>query len=334
MKLFIGQFKGAKGDKGDKGEKGDKGIPGDTGQRGSRITRGTAITGTNTAGTKFPSSGITDAKVHDYYINSSTGNLYECTVPGAADVAEWVHAGSFKGPKGDTGPAGSISDIDEQKPTYKEAATLENIESGETVKISFGKIKKAISVLISHYTQKAATSILGHVKLSSSTAITTTGEFALDAVEKNAAVAGTLANQIAQQNSNLINKNGSTQCINPCADLNNFYTGNALFSGSTQNMPIGDWCIVTSAGTSGTVSQIAKVIWSDTTYKRFCASGNWTEWSEYKPIPDNIVKFAAFTINSIQMGWNDALNAICLSVNWIDGEGNGRTDTFKSTTAS
>lgn len=54
-----------------------------------------------------------------------------------------------------------------------------------------------------HYTQKAAYGILGHVKLSNSAAITTTGEYALDAVEKNASVEGTLANLIQQTNSNL-----------------------------------------------------------------------------------------------------------------------------------
>lgn len=54
-----------------------------------------------------------------------------------------------------------------------------------------------------HCTQKATQSILGHVKLSNSAAITTPGEYALDAVEKNASVQGTLANLIQQTNSNL-----------------------------------------------------------------------------------------------------------------------------------
>lgn len=202
MKLFIGNFKGPKGDSGSKGDKGNKGDKGEPGQRGSRWLSGTAITGTKTTGTIFASSGIT-ALQYDYYVNTSTGNLYECTVAGEPSVAEWVYIGSFKGPKGDTGPEGSISNIDAQKPTYTEEAELENIQSGETVKIAFGKIKKAISVLIAHYAQKATVSILGHVKLSSSTAITNAGEFALDAIEKNASIEGTLAHQIAQTNGNL-----------------------------------------------------------------------------------------------------------------------------------
>lgn len=205
MKVLIGNFKGPKGDTGEKGDKGNKGDRGEQGQRGSRWESGTNITGTDTVGTKFPNSGITDAQPLDHYINSDTGNLYECSVPGTADTAEWVYIGSFKGPKGDTGLTGSISDINEQKPTYSESSGLGNLESGETVKTAFGKLKKAVSVLISHYAQKAAYNILGHVKLSNSAAVTIPGEYALDAVEKNASVEGTLANMISQTNSNLDN---------------------------------------------------------------------------------------------------------------------------------
>ncbi len=200
MKLLIGNFRGPEGKQGKRGEMGETGA---TGQRGSRWTSGTAVTDTSTAGTIFPGTGISDAKMYDYYINPDTGNLYECTVAGAADVAKWTYIGNIRGPAGATGPAGSISEIEEQKPTYTEAAKLENISSGETVKVAFGKLKKAVSVLIAHYTQKATAAILGHVKLSNSAAITKTGEYALDAVEKNASVNGTLANLIAQQNSNL-----------------------------------------------------------------------------------------------------------------------------------
>lgn len=98
------------------------------------------------------------------------------------------------------------TEINEQKPTYTEAAKLENISSGETMKVAFGKLKKAISVLITHYAQKATAAILGHVKLSNSAAITTAGEYALDAIEKNASVNGTLANQIGTINGSLTSK--------------------------------------------------------------------------------------------------------------------------------
>lgn len=99
------------------------------------------------------------------------------------------------------------SDISDSVVNFEGAESLENISSGETVKAAFGKIAKAVSVLVGHYTKKATASILGHVRLSDSAAITTAGEYALDAVEKNASVAGTLANQIAQQNSNLTANN-------------------------------------------------------------------------------------------------------------------------------
>lgn len=207
MKVLIGNFKGPKGDTGGKGDKGNKGDRGEPGQRGSRWESGTGVTGTNTIGTKFPNSGITDAQTYDYYVNINTGNLYECTVAGASDTAEWVYIGNFRGPKGDTGPAGSISDINNQRPTYSETSVLANIESGETVAVAFGKLRKAVSVLLSHYAQKATQSILGHVKLSNSAAITIPGEYALDAVEKNASVEGTLANLIQQTNSNLTGQN-------------------------------------------------------------------------------------------------------------------------------
>ncbi len=203
MRLLLGNFKGPEGKQGPEGKKGNTG---DTGQRGSRCTSGTSVTGTNTTGTKFASTGITDALIHDYYMNTDTGNLYECTVPGPADVAEWTYICNIKGPIGATGPAGSISDINNQKPTYTESTSLANIESGETVKTAFGKLKKALSLLITHYTQKATASVLGHVKLSNSAAVTQTGQMALDAIEKNASVAGTLANQIQQTNSKLTDK--------------------------------------------------------------------------------------------------------------------------------
>lgn len=200
MRLLLGNFKGPEGKQGPEGQKGNTG---DTGQRGSRCTSGTNVTGTSTTGTIFASTGITDSLLHDYYINTSTGNLYECTVPGPADVAEWTYICNIKGPTGATGPAGSISDINNQKPTYTVADRLENIESGETVKTAFGKLKKALSLLITHYTQQATATVLGHVKLSNSAAVTQTGLMALDAIEKNASVTGTLANQISQVNSKL-----------------------------------------------------------------------------------------------------------------------------------
>lgn len=274
MKVLIGNFKGPQGEQGIEGKKGDIG---EIGPRGSIWTSGTGITGTSTIGTIFETSGITDAHLHDYYINTDTGNLYECIVPGAADVAEWVHVGNFKGPTGATGPAGSISNINEQKPTYEEASKLENINSGETVAISFGKLKKALSVFLSHYMQKATTSILGHVKLSNSSAITKTGEYALDAIEKNAAVEGTLANLISQQNSNINKK--SEGFIKWGGDCNGLGFGTYLTNSSANTPTANAWHMVISTYQDGTGVQLAiPLIDAINIYVRMCSGNNWSPW--------------------------------------------------------
>ncbi len=293
MKVLIGNFKGPKGDTGGKGDKGNKGDRGEPGQRGSRWTSGTGITGTSTTGVKFPNSGITDAQLSDYYINTSTGNLYECTVTGAADTAEWVYIGSFKGPKGDAGPAGSISDINNQKPTYLEASKLENIESGETVNVTFGKLKKAVSVLISHYMQKATQSIIGHVKLSDSAAITIPGEYALDAIEKNASVEGTLANMISQTNSNF-----SDYVYPPSygGDADNIKTNHHGFAFNMSNLPAyyGFLDVSTFNGLyfapapNGVVRQIFTEWNTGNTFVRTWQKDTWTIWKKFSFAQDDV----------------------------------------------
>ena len=97
---YIGSIRGAKGD------------TGSTGTRGSRWTSGTAWTGTSTTETIF-ATGITDALVNDYYLNTSTGYVYRCTTAGDASTAKWTYAGSIKGvqgDKGDTGDTGAKGD--------------------------------------------------------------------------------------------------------------------------------------------------------------------------------------------------------------------------------
>lgn len=116
MKVELGNIKGPKGAQGDKGEQGIRGETGAAGKRGSRWSKGTAITGTSTTAAVFSSSGITDALVGDMYINTSTQNVYQCTVAGAANVAKWVYccnlkgAAGVKGEKGDTGNRGEKGD--------------------------------------------------------------------------------------------------------------------------------------------------------------------------------------------------------------------------------
>lgn len=63
-----------------------------------------------------------------------------------------------KGEKGDTGEQGDAGvsainetiNINDEAPTYTEATTLATLTSGEKISVAFGKIKKAISSLISH----------------------------------------------------------------------------------------------------------------------------------------------------------------------------------------
>lgn len=108
-KIFNFEFKnlkGQKGDKGDQGKTGSTGPKGSTGTRGSRWTVGTAITGTDTTGTIFSSSEITDSLVGDMYLNSSTWGVYKCTTAGTASVAKWSYVGSIKGATGKTGATG------------------------------------------------------------------------------------------------------------------------------------------------------------------------------------------------------------------------------------
>ena len=114
--------KGDKGDKGDKGEQGIQGPKGDQGEqgpqgdqgpqgtRGSLIYQGTAITGTSTTATKFPSSGITAALANDVYINTSTGAMYKCVAGGAAASATWAYTGNITGPQGQQGIQGPKGD--------------------------------------------------------------------------------------------------------------------------------------------------------------------------------------------------------------------------------
>lgn len=80
---------GAQGPKGDPGATGLKGDKGNDGERGTKTYIGTGITGSNTSGAVFAESGVEDAKIGDTYINSSTGEMYECIVGGNQNTAQW-----------------------------------------------------------------------------------------------------------------------------------------------------------------------------------------------------------------------------------------------------
>ena len=206
--------------------KGPQGATGATGTRGSLWYRGTEITGTSTTAAVFSGSGISSAAVNDIYLNISNYNLYQCTVGGAASAAKWVYIGNIKGATGAQGttgaqgPAGATGASGTADTTFTQATTLANLTSGESFKTMLGKISKAIATLITHVTTAATSSVLGHVKLSNSSAITTVGTYALDATEKNASIDGTLANGQAKINSSLETKQDVSTAIN----INNLYS--------------------------------------------------------------------------------------------------------------
>ena len=96
---------------------------------------------------------------------------------------------------------------------FTEQKNLVEIKSGESRKVFFGKIVKAVSELISHINVKASTSATGHVKLSDSSAVTDSTGLALPATEKNASISGTMANQINTLNTNVNKKQDASTAI-------------------------------------------------------------------------------------------------------------------------
>lgn len=189
-KVLIGNFKGPQGEQGIPGIQGEQG---ERGNRGSRWTEGTAITGTSTTPTVFSGTGISDVLAEDMYLNTDTGNAYRCTTGGVATVAKWVYACNLKGIKGDTGakgdpgtagPKGEKGDTGEQGPkgdtptvadnmtvAFTEAATRENITTGEKMSLLMGKIKKfftdltapAFAQMITTKEDLLATKVTGYV---------------------------------------------------------------------------------------------------------------------------------------------------------------------------
>ena len=106
-----------------------QGSTGATGTTGSQWYSGTGITGTSTTATVFSSSGVSNARVNDMYLNTSTGYTYKCTVAGAASAAKWVYTGSIKGATGNTGATGNgISSV---SITYQGSTSNTTAPTGE-----------------------------------------------------------------------------------------------------------------------------------------------------------------------------------------------------------
>lgn len=70
---------------------------------GGKWYNGTALSGTN--GT-YSYDACPLVKAGDMYLNTSNGNVYECTTAGNGSNAKWTYKGCIKGTNGTTGPAG------------------------------------------------------------------------------------------------------------------------------------------------------------------------------------------------------------------------------------
>ena len=99
---------GPTGATGPTGPQGPQGATGATGTRGSMWFSGTGITGTSTTAAIFTNSGVSSANANDYFLNTSTGYVYKCTVGGAASVAKWMYVGSIRGATGASGATASV----------------------------------------------------------------------------------------------------------------------------------------------------------------------------------------------------------------------------------
>lgn len=124
----------------------------------------------------------------------------KCVVGGAGSIATTEDAGTVK--------AGADIGVDSTgemtlKTDFTAQEELAELTGTEDRKTFFGKIAKAVSTLISHISENATASKAGHVKLSSSAAVTDSTGLALPATEKNASLNGTMANQIAALNKSL-----------------------------------------------------------------------------------------------------------------------------------
>ena len=79
---------------------------------------------------------------------------------------------------------------------------------------------------------------------------------------------------------NFLKTDGSRQSFNPVLDLNEFYTGIALFNGNVSNMPTKEWHLVISAGVSGTLIQVAWNLWDGSMYVRHADNNVMRAWEK------------------------------------------------------
>ena len=134
------------------------GANGTDGADGSVWYKGTAITGTGTGITGCPGN------QNDFYLNSSTGNVYVCTASGTISTATWDYVMTLTGGGGSTITVidslvsqsttdalsanqgyvlkGYVDAKAPNSPTFSQAGSRTNIVSGENTSTLFGKIMK------------------------------------------------------------------------------------------------------------------------------------------------------------------------------------------------
>ena len=67
---------------------------------GSMWYKGTDMSGTSTAVNTYSYNACPLVKVGDTYLNTSNGNVYECTTTGSGTGAKWTYKGNIKGASG------------------------------------------------------------------------------------------------------------------------------------------------------------------------------------------------------------------------------------------
>lgn len=163
------------------------------------------------------------------------------------DTEYWMLAVDLTGKLDTTGDTENntvtFESSDEADPTaWKDVATLaskeKNLSLFKKISTMFSNVRYLYKILgstdisaLGSVTQAIATlnGNVGSMKgISSSAAITTQGQYALDAREKNASIDGTLANELSKVNSNLLSK--PTKIIKFCTDqVQSFNLNNDIF---------------------------------------------------------------------------------------------------------
>ena len=110
---------------------------------GDKWLKGTDMSGTSTTTGAYSYSACPPVKLGDTYLNTSNGNVYECTTAGSGTTAKWTYKGSIRGATGAQGPQG------------KDAT------KGDVIKWWIGSMVKSC---VAKYDASTATMIANYVK--------------------------------------------------------------------------------------------------------------------------------------------------------------------------